>query len=102
MHAFCLSGAPLVLHMRPVTPINTIQVRTRLVSLQDNADSETVLPRVPFSACLAKWAGEEVMADYFSAAVGHKTQAKRFSRIANFPPYLMLQMNRQAFDGSFS
>ncbi|KAL0051048.1 hypothetical protein WJX82_001112 [Trebouxia sp. C0006] len=60
----------------------------------DNADSETVLPRVPFSACLAKWAGEEVMADYFSAAVGHKTQAKRFSRIANFPPYLMLQMNR--------
>lgn len=101
MHAFCLSGAPLVLHMRPVTPINTIQVRTRLGGLQDNADSETVLPRVPFSACLAKWAGEEVMADYFSAAVGHKTQAKRFSRIANFPPYLMLQMNRQAFDGSF-
>ncbi len=62
--------------------------------LQDNGNSEVVLPKVPFSACLAKWAGEEVMADYFSAAVGHKTQAKRFSRIANFPPYLMLQMNR--------
>ncbi|KAA6426280.1 MAG: ubiquitin carboxylterminal hydrolase [Trebouxia sp. A1-2] len=46
----------------------------------DNADSEMVLPRVPFSACLAKWAGEEVMADYFSAAVGHKTQAKRFKQ----------------------
>lgn len=60
----------------------------------DNGNSEVVLPKVPFAACLAKWAGEEVMADYFSAAVGHKTQAKRFSRIANFPPYLMLQMNR--------
>ncbi len=96
------SGAALVLHPWPVTPINTMQVSTRLRDVQDNADSETVLPRVPFSACLAKWAGEEVMADYFSAAVGHKTQAKRFSRIANFPPYLMLQMNRQTSDGSFS
>ncbi len=96
------SGAALVLHLWPVTPINTMQVCTRLRDVQDNADTETVLPRVPFSACLAKWAGEEVMADYFSAAVGHKTQPKRFSRIANFPPYLMLQMNRQAFDRSFS
>ncbi len=89
-----LSGTTLVPYLRPVTPIKTLQLCTRLGDVQDNADSETVLPRVPFSACLAKWAGEEVMADYFSAAVGHKTQAKRFSRIANFPPYLMLQMNR--------
>ena len=65
-------------------------------NMQENGNSEVVLPKVPFSACLAKWAGEEVMGDYFSAAVGHKTQAKRFSRIANFPPYLMLQMNRRA------
>lgn len=60
----------------------------------DNGNDEVVLPKVPFTACLAKWAGEEVMPDYFSAAAGHKTQATRFSRIANFPPYLMLQMNR--------
>lgn len=70
--------------------------------VQDNGGSEVVLPKVPFTACLAKWAGQEVMADYFSAAVGHKTQAKRFSRIANFPPYLMLQMNRSAFLSVFS
>ncbi|KAL3152058.1 hypothetical protein ABBQ32_001169 [Trebouxia sp. C0010 RCD-2024] len=60
----------------------------------ENGNSEVVLPKVPFSACLGKWAGEEVMGDYYSAAVGLKTQARRFSRIANFPPYLMLQMNR--------
>ena len=63
-------------------------------NVQDPGNSEPVLPKVPFSACLAKWAGEEVMADYYSAAAGHKTQAKRYNRIANFPPYLMLQINR--------
>ena len=62
--------------------------------MQESGNSEVVLPKVPFSACLGKWAGEEVMGDYYSAAVRHKTQARRFSRIANFPPYLMLQMNR--------
>lgn len=53
-----------------------------------------MLPRVPLEACLQKWAADEEMGDYFSAALNRKTKALKHQRIANFPPFLVVQLNR--------
>jgi hypothetical protein len=57
---------------------------------------EPVLPRVPFAACVERWAGTEEMGEYFSAALGRRTTGLRRSRIASFPPFLMVQLKRCA------
>ena len=53
-----------------------------------------VLPIVPFSSCLARFSGDEELDDYYSAAAGRKVAANRRSRIATFPPYLVVQLKR--------
>ncbi|KAK9828649.1 hypothetical protein WJX72_001313 [[Myrmecia] bisecta] len=55
---------------------------------------ERVLPKVPFGASLEKWAGDAVLEDYHSAALGRKTHATKHTRLATMPPYLMVQMKR--------
>jgi len=58
-------------------------------------DSEPVLPRVPLSACLSKWAAEETVEGYRSAAAGGvAVTAKRQQRLATFPPFLAIQLKR--------
>lgn len=55
-----------------------------------------MLPRVPFAACVERWAADEEMGDYFSAALGRRTCGLRRSRMASFPPFLMVQLKRCA------
>lgn len=55
-----------------------------------------MLPRVPLAACLERWAGEEAVEGYDSAAAGHRTRALRRSRLASFPPFLLVQLRRRA------
>lgn len=55
-----------------------------------------MLPRVPFAACLARWAEEGSVEDYNSAAAGRKTRALRRTRLASFPPFLLVQLRRCA------
>ena len=57
---------------------------------------ERVLPRVPLGACVAAWGADEEMGDYHSAYLGRRTTARRASRIASFPPFLMVQLKRCA------
>ncbi|GFR49487.1 hypothetical protein Agub_g11426 [Astrephomene gubernaculifera] len=66
-----------------------------LVVLADEGEEEAVLPRVPFDACLQRFAGTEVVDDYRSAALGgRRTHATKRTRFASFPPYLLVQINR--------
>ncbi len=53
-----------------------------------------MIPRVPLGACLAQWQADEEMADYFSAALNFKTRALKNTRLTNFPPFLLVQLNR--------
>jgi len=55
-----------------------------------------VLPRVPLAACLERWAAEQTIEDYQSAAAGHRTRATRRTRLASFPPFLLVQLQRCA------
>lgn len=51
--------------------------------------------QVPFAACLERLSGDELLEDYSSAALGGKrTQATKSTRLASFPPYLVLALRR--------
>ena len=55
-----------------------------------------MLPRIPFASCLDSWAGTGEIDGYFSAAVGRRTSGLHRTRLASFPPYLLVQMKRWA------
>ena len=55
-----------------------------------------MLPRIPFASCLDSWAGMGEIDGYFSAAVGRRTSGLHRTRLASFPPYLLVQMKRWA------
>jgi len=60
-----------------------------------NAPQEDkVIPHVPLAACLQQWQEVEEMNDYFSAALNFKTKALKNTRLTNFPPFLLVQLNR--------
>lgn len=54
----------------------------------------TLAPQVPFSACLERLVAPELLDDYHSAALGRRTKATKQTRVASFPPYLMLALRR--------
>ena len=58
---------------------------------------DKILPRVPLSACLQGWKSDEEMSDYYSVAAGGKTTAVKRNRLVNFPPFLMVQLNRLVY-----
>jgi ubiquitin carboxyl-terminal hydrolase 5/13 len=64
-----------------------------------SSSSSAPLPRykVPFGACVQAWAGDEHVPDYLSPATGAKGAATRRSRIAAFPPYLVVVLNRYEY-----
>ena len=55
-----------------------------------------MLPRVPFASCLDRWASTGEIDDYFSASIGRQTSGLHRTRMASFPPYLMVQLKRSA------
>lgn len=57
---------------------------------------EPVVPVVPFEACLAKFAASATLPDYFSPALGGKGRADVTLRLASFPPYLMVHLQKYA------
>lgn len=58
------------------------------------AQEEPVLPKVPFASCLDRWASTGEIDDYFSASLGRRTSGLHCTRLASFPPYLMVQLKR--------
>ncbi|PSC74028.1 ubiquitin carboxyl-terminal hydrolase 5 isoform X1 [Micractinium conductrix] len=61
-------------------------------------EEEPVSLRVPFNACLERFAAEALVDDYQSAAAGKMVTASKRTRITSFPPYLMVQMRRYYVD----
>jgi ubiquitin carboxyl-terminal hydrolase 5/13 len=55
---------------------------------------DPVVPVVPFDACLEKFAAEATLPDYYSPALGGKGRASVAHRLASFPPYLMVHLQK--------
>ena len=60
----------------------------------DKDDKDAIRPVVPFDACLATFAADETVTDWFSTATGAKGKATRRSRFATFPEVLPVQVRR--------
>jgi ubiquitin carboxyl-terminal hydrolase 5/13 len=61
---------------------------------KNDAATDGVRPVVPFDACLAQFAADETVEDWFSTATGAKGAATRRSRFATFPEVLPVQVRR--------
>lgn len=58
-----------------------------------------VRPHVPLQSCLNAFFADELVEDFYSSALGRKTNALKRTRLATFPDYLVLQMRRFVLDG---
>ncbi|CAG4971126.1 unnamed protein product [Colias eurytheme] len=56
--------------------------------------SEVVRPHIPFQACLESFMKEETVEQFFSSAVNKKVTAKKITRLATFPDYLLIQLKK--------
>ncbi|KAL4716665.1 hypothetical protein ACJJTC_004784 [Scirpophaga incertulas] len=56
--------------------------------------SEVVRPHIPFQACLEKFMKEEVVEQFFSSALNKKVTARKITRLATFPDYLLIQLKK--------
>ncbi|XP_064384127.1 ubiquitin carboxyl-terminal hydrolase 5-like [Halichondria panicea] len=59
--------------------------------------NDIVRAKVPFTACLERFALAHEISDFYSTAVGGKGLAKKTSRFTSFPDYLMIQMVKFTF-----
>uniref|UniRef100_A0A7R9Y9N6 Ubiquitin carboxyl-terminal hydrolase n=1 Tax=Pinguiococcus pyrenoidosus TaxID=172671 RepID=A0A7R9Y9N6_9STRA len=55
---------------------------------------EEVVPLIPLDACLQAWAAEESVEDVYSALAKKRTRQILTSRLASFPRYLLVKLNR--------
>ncbi|CAH2095956.1 unnamed protein product [Euphydryas editha] len=56
--------------------------------------SQMVRPQIPFQACLESFMKEETVEQFFSSAVNKKVTAKKITRLATFPDYLLIQLKK--------
>lgn len=56
--------------------------------------SQVVRPHIPFQACLDSFMKEEVVEQFYSSALNKKVTARKITRLATFPDYLMIQLKK--------
>ncbi|KFB47436.1 AGAP012248-PA-like protein [Anopheles sinensis] len=53
-----------------------------------------VRPKIPLAACLDTFAQPELVEQFYSSAIGAKTTAKKTTKLASMPDYLMLHLKK--------
>ncbi|CAH0715342.1 unnamed protein product, partial [Brenthis ino] len=56
--------------------------------------SLVVRPHIPFQACLDSFMKEETVEQFYSSAVNKKVTARKITRLATFPDYLLIQLKK--------
>ncbi|CAH0398212.1 unnamed protein product [Chilo suppressalis] len=56
--------------------------------------SLVVRPHIPFQACLDSFMKEEIIEQFYSSAVNKKVAARKITRLATFPDYLLIQLKK--------
>ncbi|XP_014252821.1 ubiquitin carboxyl-terminal hydrolase 5 [Cimex lectularius] len=56
--------------------------------------NEVVRPHIPFAACLEAFRQIEIVEQFYSSALGEKTIAKKTTRLATFPDYLVIHLKK--------
>jgi len=60
----------------------------------EDTKEDPVIPKVPFAACLERWAADELIEGVHSATLGRKAHATKRSRFTSLPPYLVITLKR--------
>ncbi|XP_041979608.1 ubiquitin carboxyl-terminal hydrolase 5 [Aricia agestis] len=55
---------------------------------------ELVRPHIPFQACLDSFMKEEAVEQFYSTALNKKVTARKITRLATFPDYLLIQLKK--------
>ncbi|GAB0093921.1 Ubiquitin carboxyl-terminal hydrolase [Sergentomyia squamirostris] len=63
---------------------------------------EVVRPKIPFAACLNAFASEEIIDQFYSTAIKDKTQAKKITRLATMPDYLLIHFKKFTLNDDWS
>jgi ubiquitin carboxyl-terminal hydrolase 5/13 len=61
---------------------------------KSSSNLETVRPKIPLSACLDLFTSSSLVEDFYSSAVNARTTARKSTRLATFPDYLFLHMQK--------
>jgi len=81
------------------TEFDEYRTKRQRVELDDaKKDAEPVLAKVPFEACLHKFAAKETITDFLSTATNAKGDAYKTVRMHSFPRYLVLQLRKFYID----
>ena len=74
------------------------RARLQATTASGGSDEAPVVPVVPFETVLEQYFGDEVVADWYSPALGKNGIAKKTTRFTAFPKYLSFRLNRYHLD----
>jgi len=64
----------------------------------EKLEEEEVRHKIPFSSLFQSFMGESIVDDFYSPALGQKTQAKQTARLKTFPDYLLVSLSKYQMD----
>uniref|UniRef100_A0A7G3B230 Ubiquitin carboxyl-terminal hydrolase n=1 Tax=Lutzomyia longipalpis TaxID=7200 RepID=A0A7G3B230_LUTLO len=64
--------------------------------------NEAVRPQIPFAECLNAFTNEEIIDQFYSTAIKDKTKAKKITRLATMPDYLMIHFKKFTLNDDWS
>ncbi|XP_055373009.1 ubiquitin carboxyl-terminal hydrolase 5 [Condylostylus longicornis] len=93
---YCL---PLQIPLKMATNLDEVkEYEEKLAEAQKNGQKlppdSLVRPKITLKACLDAFSQSEIIEQYYSTAIRDKTSAKKTSRLATMPDYLMLHLKK--------
>lgn len=90
---------PLNIPLQAVTNIDEVHAyEARRLEAEKNGEKlppeDVVRPKIPLKACLEKFAEIETVEQFFSSAINDTTFAKKSTRLATMPDYLVLHLKK--------
>lgn len=64
--------------------------------------NEAVRPKIPFTACLNAFTSEEIIDQFYSTAIKDKTRARKITRLATMPDFLMIHFKKFTLNDDWS
>lgn len=89
---------PLTIPLEKATNLDEVkeylEKKGKEVKGAPNNDKDVVRHKVPLQACLERFFADEIIDQFYSAAIKGITTAKKTSRLVNMPDYLMMHLRK--------
>lgn len=89
---------PIPLHMATnIEEVNEYEKKLAEATSKKDKLDYIVRPKIPLEACIQKFLQCETVEQFFSTAINAKTVAKKSTRLATMPDYLLLHLKKFTF-----